>query len=125
MSQTLQTLLSGAPVTTIRDGIEKVDVVARAVPSERLDLGRVGDLTITTRNGVAVPLSQIARLDYAHEEPILWRRNRDMAITVRADVVDGVQAAGRDQRRSGRSCRRSATALPPGYRIEIGGAIEE
>jgi multidrug efflux pump subunit AcrB len=31
------------------------------------------------------------RLVYDHEEPILWRRNRDMAITVRADVVDGVQ----------------------------------
>ena len=93
VSQALAMLISGAPVTTIRDGIEKVGVVARAVPSERLDLGRVGDLTITSRNGVAVPLQQIAKIEYAHEEPILWRRNRDMAITVRSDVVDGVQAA--------------------------------
>src|SRR6478736_870798 len=92
VSQALAMLISGAPVTTIRDGIEKVGVVARAVPSERLDLGRVGDLTITSRNGVAVPLQQIARIEYAHEEPIMWRRNRDMAITVRGDVVDGVQA---------------------------------
>ena len=91
VSQALSMLISGAPVTTVRDGIEKVGVVARAVPSERLDLGRVGDLTVTSRNGVAVPLSQIAKIEYAHEEPILWRRNRDMAITVRADVVDGVQ----------------------------------
>ncbi|MET0720563.1 MAG: efflux RND transporter permease subunit, partial [Tardiphaga sp.] len=87
LSQSLAMLISGAPVTTVRDGIEKVSVVARAVPSERLDLGRVGDLTITSRNGVAVPLSQIANIEYAHEEPILWRRNRDMAITVRGDVV--------------------------------------
>src|SRR5258707_3405704 len=85
-------LISGAPVTTIRDGIEKVGVVARAVPSERLDLGRVGDLTITSRNGVAVPLTQIAKIEYSHEEPILWRPNRDMAITVRGDVVAGAQA---------------------------------
>ena len=92
VSQALAMLISGAPVTTIRDGIEKVGVVARAVPSERLDLGRVGDLTVTSRNGVAVPLQQIARIEYAHEEPIMWRRNRDMAITVRTDVVDGVQA---------------------------------
>jgi multidrug efflux pump subunit AcrB len=62
------------------------------VPGERLDLGRVGDLTVTSRNGVAVPLTQIAKIEYAHEEPIIWRRNRDMAITVRGDVVDGVQA---------------------------------
>ncbi len=92
VSQALSMLISGAPVTTIRDGIEKVGVVARAVPSERLDLGHVGDLTITSRNGVAVPLTQIAKIEYSHEEPILWRRNRDMAITVRGDVVDGVQA---------------------------------
>jgi len=40
----------------------------------------------------AVPLQQIAKIEYSHEDPILWRRNRDMAITVRSDVVDGVQA---------------------------------
>src|SRR5438445_10408500 len=92
VSQALSLLISGTQVTTVRDGIEKVGVVARAVGSERLDLGGVGDLTITSRNGVAVPLQQIAKIEYAHEEPILWRRNRDMAITVRSDVVDGVPA---------------------------------
>ncbi|HLZ02816.1 MAG TPA: efflux RND transporter permease subunit, partial [Bradyrhizobium sp.] len=88
VSQALAMLISGAPVTTIRDGVEKVGVVARAVPSERLDLADIGDLTVTSRNGVAVPLQQIAKIKYSHEEPILWRRNRDMAITVRSDVKD-------------------------------------
>src|SRR5262249_60734073 len=63
-----------------------------AVPSERLELGRLPALTITTRNGVPVPLSQIARLHYEFEEPILWRRNRDLVLTARGDIVDGVQA---------------------------------
>src|SRR5689334_4138242 len=92
VSQSLAMLISGVQVTTVRDGIEKVGVVARAIPSERLDLAHVGDLTVTSRNGVAVPLQQIAKIEYSHEEPIMWRRNRDMAITVRTDVVDGVQA---------------------------------
>src|SRR5256885_13315665 len=43
-----------------------------------LDLERLPSLTITTRNGIAVPVSQIARLNYEFEEPILWRRNRDI-----------------------------------------------
>src|SRR6201999_1641633 len=77
VSQSLAMLISGVQVTTIRDGIEKVGVIARAVPSERLDLAHVGDLTITSRNGVAVPLQQIAKIEYSHEAPILWRRNRD------------------------------------------------
>ena len=117
-------LISGAPVTTIRDGIEKVGVVARAVPSERLDLGRVGDLTVTSRNGVAVPLQQIAKIEYAHEEPIMWRRNRDMAITVRADVVDGVQAPDVTNQ-IWPKLQEIRDHLEPAYRIEAGGAFEE
>jgi multidrug efflux pump subunit AcrB len=124
VSQALSMLISGAPVTTIRDGIEKVGVVARAVPSERLDLGRVGDLTVTSRNGVAVPLEQIAKIEYAHEEPILWRRNRDMAITVRSDVVDGVQAPDVTNQISPK-LKDIQDHLEPAYRIEPGGAFEE
>jgi len=63
VSQMLQTLLSGYVVTQYREGIEHIDVVARAVPSERLELDRLPSLTIATRNGVAVPLSQVARLN--------------------------------------------------------------
>jgi multidrug efflux pump subunit AcrB len=124
VSQALSMLISGAPVTTVRDGIEKVEVVARAVPSERLDLGRVGDLTVTSRNGVAVPLQQIAKIEYAHEEPIIWRRNRDMAITVRGDVVDGVQAPDVTNQ-IWPKLQEIRDHLPPAYRIEPGGAFEE
>src|SRR5216683_176066 len=92
VAQNLQTLLSGFTVTQYREGIEHIDVVARAVPEERLDLDRLPTLTIATRNGVAVPLSQFARLNYEYEEPILWRRNRDTVLTVRADIIDNVQA---------------------------------
>ncbi|WP_213774094.1 efflux RND transporter permease subunit [Bradyrhizobium sp. dw_78] len=124
VSQALSMLISGAPVTTVRDGIEKVQVIARAVPSERLDLARVGELTITSRNGVAVPLQQIAKIEYSHEEPILWRRNRDMAITVRADVADGVQAPDVTNQ-IWPKLQDIRDHLEPAYRIEIGGAVEE
>jgi multidrug efflux pump subunit AcrB len=124
ISQSLAMLISGVQVTTLRDGVEKVGVVARAVPSERLDLGRVGDLTIYARNGVAVPLSQVAKIEYAHEEPIMWRRNRDMAITVRADIVDGAQAPDVTNA-IWPKLQDIRNGLQPAYRIEVGGAIEE
>jgi len=60
ISVSLSMLISGVPITTVRDGIEKVAVVARAVPGERLDLARIADLAVYSRNGVAVPLSQIS-----------------------------------------------------------------
>ncbi|MBB5049678.1 multidrug efflux pump subunit AcrB [Rhodopseudomonas rhenobacensis] len=124
VSQALAMLISGANVTTVRDGVEKVGVVARAVASERLDLGRVSDLTVTSRNGVAVPLSQIAKIEYSHEEPILWRRNRDMAITVRGDVAPGKQAPDVTNA-IWPKLQGIRDSLQPAYRIEIGGAIEE
>jgi multidrug efflux pump subunit AcrB len=124
VSQALAMLISGVQVTTVRDGIEKVGVVARAVPSERLDLAHVGDLTVTSRNGVAVPLQQIAKIEYSHEEPILWRRNRDMAITVRSDVNDGVQAPDVTNQ-IWPKLKDIRDHLEPAYRIEPGGAFEE
>ena len=124
VAQTLQTLISGYGVTDIRDGTEKVQVVARAVPSERLELGRIEDLTILSPNGNAVPLSQVARVVPDAEESILWRRNRDMSITVRADVVDGVQPPDVTNQ-IWPQLQGVRDKLEPGYRLEIGGAIEE
>jgi multidrug efflux pump subunit AcrB len=94
------------------------------VPSERLELGRLPALTVATRNGVAVPLSQIARLNYEYEEPILWRRNRDMVLTARGDIVDHVQAPDVSKEVEAK-LQHIKDALPYGYRIETGGSIEE
>jgi multidrug efflux pump len=124
VAQTLQTLLSGYTITQYREGIEHIDVVARAVPEERLALDRLPGLTIATRNGIAVPLSQIARLHYEYEEPILWRRNRDIVLTARGDIVDRVQAPDVSQEVEPK-LRQIKDALPYGYRIETGGSIEE
>ncbi len=81
-------------------------------------------MTIATRNGVAVPLSQIARLNYEYEEPILWRRNRDLVLTARGDIVDGVQAPDVSNEVAPK-LKPISDALPYGYRIETGGSIEE
>jgi multidrug efflux pump subunit AcrB len=124
VAQTLQTLLTGFTVTQYREGIESIDVVARAIPAERLDLDRLPSLTVSTRNGVAVPLSQIARIKYQYEEPILWRRNRDLVLTVRSDIIDGVQAPDVSNEVAPK-LQSINDALPYGYRIETGGAIEE
>ena len=124
ISKSLSMLLTGVPITTVRDGIEKVEVVARAVPGERLDLAHIGDLSLYSRNSIVVPLTQIAKVEYTHEEPILWRINRDMAMTVRADVVDGVQPPDVTNA-IWPMLKPIRDRLDPGYRIEIGGAIEE
>ncbi|MDP3068488.1 MAG: efflux RND transporter permease subunit, partial [Methylocystis sp.] len=124
VSNRLRLAISGVTITTLRDGIDQVEVVARAIPQERGDLSRIGDMVIYARDGKAVTVSQVAKVVYDHEEPIFWRRNRDMSITVRSGVKDGVQAPDATMR-IWPQLAQIREHLPPGYRIEMGGAIEE
>lgn len=124
ISQTLQTLLSGATVSEYREGTNLINVVARAPAEERLRLEGLEDLTILTRSGQSVPLSQIVKVSFTHEEPILWRRNRDLVLTVRSDVAPGVQAPTVTNAILP-LLQPVIEKLPIGYRIDTGGAIEE
>ncbi|HSD42823.1 MAG TPA: efflux RND transporter permease subunit [Burkholderiales bacterium] len=119
-----QTVMNGVPLSQLREHEDLIDIVARAVPSERLDVDTLKDVNLFTRQGTVVPLSQVARVRYELEEPVLRRRNRDMAITVRADVKDGEQGVTVSQ--SIRPMLEDIEAkLPFGYRIDVGGAVEE
>lgn len=116
--------ISGVTLGTFREGDKLVDVVMRAPPSERASLANLPNLQVQTALGRSVPLSQVATVTERMEEPIVWRRSRTPTLTVRADLVEGVQApdvaAAIDPELDG--IRKS---LPPGYRIEIGGPYEE
>jgi len=124
ISMVTQTITNGATVSHLREHENLINIVARAVPEERLDLDTVKDVNIFTHNGTVVPLSQVARVHYELEDPVLWRRNRDMAITVRADVKDGEQGVSVTQALIP-MLKDIKADLPSGYRIDVGGALEE
>ncbi|MDP9141938.1 MAG: efflux RND transporter permease subunit [Pseudomonadota bacterium] len=119
-----QSLMQGAPLSQLREGEDLIDIVARAVPSERLDVETLKDINVHTRQGTVVPLSQIAHVRHELEEPVLWRRNRDMAITVRADVKDGAQGVSVTKEIQP-MLKDIEARLPSGYRIDVAGAVEE
>jgi multidrug efflux pump subunit AcrB len=124
VGQLLQTVLQGAPVTQLRQGEELVDVVVRAGTPERTQLERLADVQLTGPQGASVTLAQLARIESGFDEPVIQRHNRDTTITVRADVVDGVQAPFASSRID-EALATVKAKLPAGYRIEVGGAIEE
>jgi multidrug efflux pump subunit AcrB len=119
-----QVVMNGATLSHLREYEDLIDIVARAVPSERLDLDTLKDVNLYTRQGTVVPLSQVARVGFELEEPVLWRRNRDMAITVRADVRDGEQGVSVTKEIQP-LLKPIEAKLPFGYRIDTGGAVEE
>ncbi|MEJ8824917.1 efflux RND transporter permease subunit [Variovorax humicola] len=119
-----QSVLNGATLSQLREHEDLIDIVARAVPDERLNLDTLKDINLYTRQGTVVPLSQVASVRYEQEEPVLWRRNRDMAITVRADVKDGEQGVSVTQEILP-LLKDIQAKLPSGYRVDVGGAVEE
>ena len=124
VSRALAGAVSGLPIGQYREGDRLVDVVLRAPLAERGSIESLGEMPIATPGGASVPLAQVARVAETLEEPILWRRSRELTLTVRADIVDGVQAPDVTSaiEPTLAELRRS---LPPGYRIEAGGAFEE
>ena len=116
--------VGGATIGTLREGDQLIDVVIRAPEAERKRLSVLGGLQVQTASGGSVPLSQIARISETMEEPIIWRRSRVPNLTVRADIVDGLQAPDVSSQISP-SIEKLAATLPPDYRIEVGGPFEE
>ena len=122
--QALQATLAGVPVAQTRRGEETIDVLLRAVPQERQALERLGDLQLATPDGHAVALSQVATVHPAFEDAVLWRRDRETSLSVRADVRENV--LGPDATAALQpSINQLAATLPTGYRIETGGEVEE
>ena len=124
LAEVLNTVMTGAPVTQVRDDIYLVNVVARANDEQRVSLSTLRSLQLPLPNGRTVPLSQIASFDFDQEFPLIWRRDRVPTLTVEADVGAGATPEGavRSLTPAIETLRES---LPSGYHIAVGGTIEE
>ncbi|MCK6935331.1 efflux RND transporter permease subunit [Enterobacter roggenkampii] len=120
----LQFLLSGVPVTSVREGIRSVDVVARAAGDIRLDPAKIEGFTLVGNAGQRVPLSQIGKIEVGMEDPILRRRDRTPTITVRGDIADNLQPPDVSVVIM-KQLQPIVDSLPAGYRIDMAGSIEE
>jgi multidrug efflux pump len=124
ISRTLNSALSGRTVTQFRDDIYLIDVQGRAEARDRSDVARLRDLEIGLQGGANVPLAQIASFEYGLEETIIWRRDRLPTITVQSKIGPGLQPATVNEQLDAPIAALVAK-LPPGYRIEVGGAAGE
>jgi multidrug efflux pump len=120
----LNNSLSGFNVTYFRERDKLIEVLLRGDQDERAKISLMRDLALPTRDGKAVPISQIAAVEYGLEDGVIWRRDRLPTITVRADVVGDAQ--GPDvTRQIDPKLDAIRAGLPLGYRVEIGGAVED
>src|SRR5579863_8458393 len=124
VGQQLQFLLTGVPVTQVREDIRNVPIVARSAGGERLDLTRLADFSLMSRDGHQLPLDQIGHSEIRLEEPVLKRRDRTPVITVRSDINEATQPP-EVSKQVMKALQPLIASLPSGYRIEMGGSIEE
>jgi multidrug efflux pump len=123
-----RTILSGSTVGHYRDGDKNIDIVLRQPLDERDAITSLGNAYLPTASGKGIPLLQIARPVFDWEPGVIWRENRDFAITVQGDVVEGLQGAtvtaelqpALDKISAGWAERGLS-----GYRVQVAGAVEE
>jgi multidrug efflux pump subunit AcrB len=124
LASVLNTVISGSPITQVRDDIYLVDVVARATDEQRVSLATLRDLQVPLPSGRTVPLSQFATFGYEQEYPLVWRRDRVPTLTVQADVRQGVLPETVVSALTPQ-VEALAKGLPRSYRIAVGGTVEE
>lgn len=124
VAQQLQFLLSGVPVTAVREDIRSVQVVGRAAGDIRLDPAKIAGFTLVGTAGQRVPLSQVGEVEVRMEDPVLRRRDRMPTITVRGDIAESQQPPDVSTAIM-KQLQPIITTLPDGYRIDEAGSIEE
>jgi multidrug efflux pump len=123
LASVLQTAVSGAPVTQLRDDIYLVNVVARAADGSRVSLDTLATLQVPVPGGRTVALSQFANFSFDQEQPFLWRRDRLPVLTVLADVVNGDTPEAAVAALEPQITAFDAS-LPVGYEVQVGGTVE-
>jgi len=124
VAQQLQFLLSGAPLTEVREDIRLVQVIGRAAGDVRLSPAKIAGLSLVGGAGQRIPLSQVGQVEVRMEDPILRRRDRMPTLTVRGDIADGLQPPDVSTAMT-RQLQPIMDKLPKGYRIVEAGSIEE
>ncbi|WP_256744250.1 efflux RND transporter permease subunit, partial [Cronobacter sakazakii] len=124
LAQLLNTVWSGATVTTVRDNDRLVDVVLRGNNAERRDIATLSALRVPTASGSKVPLSEVVTPVWGLDDPVIWRHQRLPFITVQTDLAPGLraEAAALGLRPAINAFR---ARVPAGYRIEEAGAVAE
>ncbi len=124
VAQQLKMQLQGEPVAQITENIRTINVVIRANEAIRMNVGELGSLVIKTPQGLALPLEQLGQIDIVYEEPLLERRNRELVLSVNSEIIPGMQPPEATKIIQ-QQMQPILDNLPFGYRIDVGGSVEE
>jgi multidrug efflux pump len=91
IAESSHVILSGATIGQYRENNRLIDIVFRNPESERDSLAELMNANVPTATGAYVPLSQVGKVSMTFEPGVIWREGGEFGITVKADVVSGIQ----------------------------------
>lgn len=124
IAQTLSSHFGGVTVGQYREGDLLAPIVLRLPRSERDQVSDLSETMLATVTGQVIPLGRIAKVQVVWEPATMWRENREYAITVQADVMPGIQGPTATSALL-KQFEPLIDKLPPGYKVAIGGSVEE
>ena len=128
IAQASRTILSGTNVGQFREGDKLIDITLRQPLDERNAITDIANAYLPTASGKSIPLSQIAKPVFAWEPGVMWRENRNYAITVQSDIIEGLQGATVSNELAPKLKTLEEKWKTQGfgaYRVEVAGAVEE
>ena len=124
VARVMNSIVSGAAVSQVKDDIYLINIVGRAVGTERDSPETLLNLQITTPSGTSIPLLAFASVRYELEQPLIWSRDRIPTLTLKASVRGSMQPTDlvADLKPA---IDKFAADLPRGYTLQTGGTVEQ
>lgn len=119
----LASALIGLPSGTVQEGNTRLDVRVRLPNSRRDDVADLAALPVPTAGGGFVPLNQLGRWQLRPTPTAIDRYQGERVSNVRAFLTPFTLPAGVMAKLQAR-LDETGFALPPGYRLSIGGEAE-
>jgi HAE1 family hydrophobic/amphiphilic exporter-1 len=123
IAETIQTASLGTLAGVYRDGTDEYYIRVRYDEDDRDGLGDLRHAMLTTRQGVSIPLSQVAYFEQGYGPIEVRRKDQSRRLTVSANIV------GRDLGSTIADIQRALVpvteALPVEYSLEVGGTYSQ
>ncbi|MBW3504906.1 MULTISPECIES: efflux RND transporter permease subunit [unclassified Pseudomonas] len=124
VAHVMNSIVSGAAISQVKDNIYLVNIVGRANSSERGTPETLLNLQITTPSGTSIPLLAFATVSYELEQPLIWSRDRIPTLTLKASVRGSMQPTDLVAQLKP-EIDKFAESLPQGYTLQTGGTVEQ
>lgn len=123
INEALNTGFAGQAIGVYHEEDKRIPIIWRFPLSERADPSRIETMVVWPDDGGApVPLAQVAEIRLGWGPGMIWRHDRERALTLQADLHPGYTAADVRERVE---AAMGSISMPAGYRVEWDGEVAQ